>query len=993
MIAQLGAMAQWTGFPTMFQFGSGQVLTIDAGSTNQVMATAYHTNGSGYLCAYKYNFTTSLWDIYQDGQLLNVNFSNAAIASDGTIWTAVGGNSYKNGVVKTNPFTAVSARSNSVAVGCTGVFAGENVYLSNSPTDVFSLLPTVIKYDKVDIAQDGTMCALYTYLGTKYIVRYNTTTSQWENLGTSYTDIAVGDANKVLAVKSGQLFYFHVASNTWIRDLNAPANVTSISLASDGTAYLLTSAASNNVYRNSWSHIACGAEDGATNTTPLSQQNRCYPPTSTTITASASGTVTWFTNTTTLTPISTGTALVTNTLTAGTYTYFAANTLTCGTSPRTPIVVTIYPNTFAPYNFAVGANPAICSGNTATLSVTNTGATVTWYDAPTGGNLLGTGNSFVTPTLTSTTIYYPQGVSPQGCQSLTRGSFTVTVQNSPTNISNVGAQSICFGQSTILSASSAPGSTRWYNAATGGTLLASTVSLNTGTLATTTTFYAENNNASCIPPRTPITVTVTTIPTAPINTTPIGNQSVCFGNTSTTLSASGVGTLNWFTTPTGGTSSATGNTYTNSAIINTTTYYVADHVGNCISATRTPITVTVTNVSSPIFSGPASISICSGNTASLTAASTGTISWFASPTGTTALITGTVYTTPTLTSNTSYYISTTSNGCESTRAVKTVTVKPTPAAPIDATVSQGGSLNICSGESTTLFTNNYSNWFTVPSGGAMIAGGSQYSTPSLTTNTTYYAEYNPNGCPSLRTPITVTVNSLPNVVSQTVSKTCSGSSNGSIALTLNNASSYSYTWSPNVSTTYSATSLAAGVYTVNIDNMGCVTTKTYSVTQHPAYNVPVNIVGGNILNFNDSYTGGTTFQWLDCNNGNAPISGAVNAQFTPTLGGSYALVVTDVCASTSTCTSIIVTGINENSLLNNITLQPNPASTYFTLSNVVEGTSVNIIEVTGKVIVLNSVIDANKTMIIETSNLSNGIYVIQLNNNGVVAHKKLIINK
>ncbi|MBK6985752.1 MAG: hypothetical protein IPH32_13820 [Bacteroidetes bacterium] len=102
------------------------------------------------------------------------------------------------------------------------------------------LFPTGVKYDKVDIAQDGTMCALYTYLGTKYIVRYNTVTSQWDNLGTGHTDIAVGDANKVLVVLGGQLFYFHVASSTWIRDITAPANVTSISLASDGTAYLLT---------------------------------------------------------------------------------------------------------------------------------------------------------------------------------------------------------------------------------------------------------------------------------------------------------------------------------------------------------------------------------------------------------------------------------------------------------------------------------------------------------------------------------------------------------------------------------------------------------------------------------------------------------------------------------------------------------------------------------------------------------------------------------
>jgi hypothetical protein len=846
MIAQLAAMAQWISVPTMFAPFNGRIVSIDVGSSTQVMATAVHTNGSGYQCAYKYNFVTSLWDMYQDGQGLNVNFSNAAIASDGTIWTAAGSKSYKNSVVKTNPFTAVSARSNSVAVGCTGVFAGENVYLSNSPADVFNLMSTSLKYDKVDVAEDGTMCALYTYLGSTYITRYDNVLNGWTPLLSYYSDVAVGDANKVLAVQGGQLFYYHVASSTWIRDITAPANVTSISLASDGTAYLLTSATSNNVYKSTWAKITCGVDDLATNTTPVSQQTICITANTTTLTASATGTVSWFANTTTLTPIATGTALTTNTLAIGSYTYYAANTLTCGTSPRTPIVVTVEG---AP-GLSVGSTPLanrnICAGSTTTLLASaSAGSTLAWYDAPTGGNLLGTGATYITPTLSNTTSFYVNATSVGGCVS-TR-TLAVSVYKSPNDISNAGAQSICFGQNTVISANTSPGSISWYNAATGGTLLASALSLNTGTLATTTTFYAENNNAYCIPPRTPFTVTVTPIPSAPLNTTPAGNQSVCYPNTTTTLSASGVGTLNWYASATGGTVLATGTTFTNPGIVFTTTYYVADNLGSCISPSRTAVTVTVTSVSSPAFTGSASISICSGNTASLTATSPGPISWFASPTGTTALTTGTVYTTPTLTSNTSYYISTTSNGCESPRAVKTVTVKPIPAAPIDMTVSQGGSLNICSGQSTTIYTDNYDNWFTVPIGGSMIAGGSQYSTPSLTTNTTYYAEYNLNGCPSLRTAITVTV---------------------------------------------------------------------------------------------------------------------------------------------SACT-----GIKEAQELNSISLQPNPASTFFTLNNVAEGTLVSVFDVTGKVVISNSNIDGSKTMTIETDNLPNGIYVIQLKNNGAVAHKKLIVSK
>jgi len=59
----------------------------------------------------------------------------------------------------------------------------------------------------------------------------------------------------------------------------------------------------------------------------------------------------------------------------------------------------------------VGAPPpgvtdaTLCGPGYATLQATGTG-TLGWYDAPTGGNYLGTGNTYITPTLTTTTTYY-----------------------------------------------------------------------------------------------------------------------------------------------------------------------------------------------------------------------------------------------------------------------------------------------------------------------------------------------------------------------------------------------------------------------------------------------------------------------------------------------------------------------------------------------------------------------------------------------------------
>ncbi|GAB4281289.1 MAG: hypothetical protein Kow0068_05710 [Marinilabiliales bacterium] len=54
-------------------------------------------------------------------------------------------------------------------------------------------------------------------------------------------------------------------------------------------------------------------------------------------------------------------------------------------------------------------NDTICENDQATLTANGTG-TIYWYDAVTGGNLLDTGNTFITPALSNTTTYYAEDV-------------------------------------------------------------------------------------------------------------------------------------------------------------------------------------------------------------------------------------------------------------------------------------------------------------------------------------------------------------------------------------------------------------------------------------------------------------------------------------------------------------------------------------------------------------------------------------------------------
>jgi C1A family cysteine protease len=58
----------------------------------------------------------------------------------------------------------------------------------------------------------------------------------------------------------------------------------------------------------------------------------------------------------------------------------------------------------------------IDAGNTATLSASGTG-TLNWYNAATGGNLVGSGTTFITPVLTTTTTYYVESTTAGAVQS------------------------------------------------------------------------------------------------------------------------------------------------------------------------------------------------------------------------------------------------------------------------------------------------------------------------------------------------------------------------------------------------------------------------------------------------------------------------------------------------------------------------------------------------------------------------------------------------
>lgn len=453
----------------------------------------------------------------------------------------------------------------------------------------------------------------------------------------------------------------------------------------------------------------------------------------------SAGTVYWYSVATGGTPFFTGTNLP---VSGGSYTYYAEAIDNGCTSTRVPVVYT-----YIPIPVITSVTPASrCDAGTVTLGATTDSGTINWYDAPTGGNLVGTGTSFTTPILTSTTTYYVESSS-SSCTTLTRTAVTATVNEQPVITSTTPA-SRCGDGSVTLQATASIGTIYWYNAPTGGTLVATGGTFATPVLGTTTIYYVEVVNGSCSSARTAVQATVYAAAVI-TSTTP---ASRCDAGTLTLSATASNGTISWYDAPTGGNLVGTGTSFTTPVLTSTTTYYVEAQNGDCISS-RTAVTASVNE--QPVITSSTPASRCGDGSVTLQAtASIGTIYWYNAPTGGTLVATGGTFTTPVLGTTTTYYVEVVNGTCSSVRTAVVATVyavsvitSTTPTSRCDA-----GILTL---QATS--SNGVISWYDAPTGGNLVATGTSFTTPILTTTTTYYVETQNGDCISPRTAITASI--------------------------------------------------------------------------------------------------------------------------------------------------------------------------------------------------------------------------------------------
>ena len=138
---------------------------------------------------------------------------------------------------------------------------------------------------------------------------------------------------------------------------------------------------------------------------------------------------------------------------------------------------------------------------------------------------------------------------------------------------------------------------------------------------------------------------------------------------------------------------------------------------------------------------------------------------------------------------------------------------------------------------------------------------------------------------------------------------------------------------------------------------------------------------------------GATYQWIDCNNGNTPISGQTNQSFTAIANGNYAVIVTqNSCSDTSICYNITTVGINESVYVSTINVFPNPSIGKFTLEVTGDNgqeTSLEIYNILGEKIY--TALNIKQQMQIDLSALPKGIYFVKVYGGQIILTKKIVI--
>ncbi len=579
-------------------------------------------------------------------------------------------------------------------------------------------------------------------------------------------------------------------------------------------------------------------------------------------------------------------------VTTGTYTVLITDGNNC--SRQSTNADTINVNQSPPSSITASGSTSFCLGDSVTLFAP-TGSSITGYQWYNGTTIISGATSSTYNAMTSGN--YIVRVSNANCNLNSAVQVVTANTPPPASVSASGPTTICQGNNVVLSA---PGGTGYtYTWRLNGSPTA--VATQNDTAALAGNYSVIVSIGTCATTSSSVPVSLISGPTAALS--PSGTVNVCTGNTATlSVSAGASYTYQWQLN-----NIPNGNTASTQSVSSAGNYTVlVTDVNTGCTDLSTVATVNIVPLPNAAITAPLA-NVCTGNSITMNA-NTGTgftYQWQANGSNI-AGATGAAYTDLPL-ANTNYAVLITdANGCQGTSAPYSVTVN----APPPASIAAAGSLSFCPGSNVVLNANAGVNLhYQWQENGVNISGSTLAAyTATAAGNYTVVDTDMTTGCYAISSAKTVSINPTPGAMISASGPVsfCPGSN---VVLSASpNSVNYSYLWLNGASVVSNSSSYTAnnsGNFRVVVTNNSTSCFDTSTVVAVSLFTTASNVIvasgpstfcEGSNVTLSTAVITGVTYQWQL---NNVDIPGATSSYYTATVGGNYAVVL-----SNGTCSSV-----------------------------------------------------------------------------------------
>ncbi len=575
--------------------------------------------------------------------------------------------------------------------------------------------------------------------------------------------------------------------------------------------------------------------------------------------------------------------------TAGSYTVVVSNG-GC-TSPASDAIVVTTVAVPAKPSIVITGSTALCNGAFAVLSAPTGFSNYVWSN----GELT---RQIVVAIAGSFTV---QTGNASNCLSVASDPTAITLTGAPcggVTTPSITNASRCGSGTVILNASGATGSQiyRWYDAPTAGTLVFTGAAFTTPSLMSTTFYYVVIYDPSVTAESNRVIAIATVVNLAKPVTDVTGTVSICAGGNTAISAPSGFATYSW-------SNGATSQQVTVSA---SGSFSVQVGDGTCTSVSSDVVTVTSVVVPvKPAITITGNLALCNGAFVGLSAPNGFTSYLWSTGETTKQIVVSTAGSFSVQTGNASNCLSVSSDPVAVTLTGSNCTVST--ASPTATGASRCGSGTVSLTASGASGSQVY-RWYDLPSAGTMLFTGSPFTTPDLTTNTSFYVSiFDPTTGESNRVIANATLVNLSKPVTD-VTGTIAICAGGSTLISAP-AGFIQYKWSDG-SDKQQLQVTAAGNYSVQTGDGTCLSASSDAVTvtiESPPSKPTITTTGSSTLCSGPvtlSAPGGLSYLWT---------RGETTQSITVAQAGSYSVSVTNTsgCGSVSSDPFVVTASIGK----------------------------------------------------------------------------------